>query len=345
MVVPASPVPNKAAGILNNITEAIGSTPMVRISRYAALFHAECEILAKCEFLNPGGSMKDRVSKRMIEEKEQQGLVTPGKSHIIEPTSGNTGIGVAMTTAAKGYRCTIVMPEKMSKEKQATIQILGAECLRTPTRVAPDDPRSFISVAYRMMNEDPTGNSVVLDQYKNPANPDSHYYGTGDEIVSQCGGVLDYVFVGAGTGGTIAGIAKRVKELIPTCKVIGIDPEGSLLARDGGTTGPYEIEGIGHDWFPKVLDYTHIDAWERANDKEAFTEARRLIRTEGMLVGGSSGSVLVGMMKAIRRYNIGKGQRVVVVLPDGIRNYMTKFVDDEWMAARGFPLPSDSDVL
>jgi len=314
--------------IYNNILEVVGRTPVVRLNRVGK--ETGVELFAKCEYLNPGGSVKDRIAVRMISELEKSGRIGPG-SVLIEPTSGNTGTGMSMTAAVKGYRMLITMPEKMSKEKQVVMEALGAEITRTPTEAAHDDPESLLGVAARLNREIP--NSIIPDQYKNPNNPDAHYYGTGAEIWEDFGDTLDMCVIGAGTGGTIAGVAKYLKEKNPNIIIVGIDPEGSIL---GGRkeVKTYAVEGIGYDFIPDVLSYDHIDDWIYCNDKDSFHYARRLIREEGLLVGGSSGSAVWGMLEAIKKYP--KTKRALTILPDSIRNYLTKFVSDDWMKEHGF---------
>jgi len=315
--------------ILDSICDAVGETPMVRLSRIGR--DLPCELVGKLEFLNPGGSVKDRIGIKMLLDAERQGRIKPGDT-LIEPTSGNTGIGLAMAAAVKGYRVIITMPEKMSREKQVVLEALGAEIIRTPTEAAWDSPESHIGVARRLNELLP--NSHILDQYKNPSNPDAHDEdGTGGEIVRQCGGKLDAVVMTAGTGGTITGVARAVKKLVPHVRIIGVDPEGSILAGPGEIR-TYKVEGIGYDFIPDVLDRSLVHEWVKSNDRDSFRIARQLIRQEGLLVGGSSGAAVWAAMK------IGKtmkpGQRLVVILPDAVRNYMTKFVDDAWMRQHGF---------
>lgn len=312
----------------NNILEVIGRTPLVRINRLAK--DLECTLWAKCEFLNPGGSVKDRIGYNMVLQAEKSGRIKPGDT-LIEPTSGNTGIGLALAGAVHGYRVIITMPEKMSREKQVVLEALGAEIIRTPTEAAWDAPESHIGVAKKMHKE--IRNSHILDQYANPANPDAHYHGTGAEILADLDNKVDMVVVSAGTGGTITGIARRMKEFAPKCEVVGVDPVGSILAGPG-EIGSYKVEGIGYDFIPDVLDTKLVDTWVKTQDQESFHLARRLIREEGLLVGGSSGATLFGALKEARRLK--KGQNCVVVLSDGVRNYMTKFVDNNWMKQNGF---------
>jgi cystathionine beta-synthase len=314
--------------IRDSVLDAVGSTPMVRLSRIGR--DLPCELLGKLEFLNPGGSVKDRIGVRMLVEAEKQGRIKPGDT-LIEPTSGNTGIGMAMAAAVRGYRMIITMPEKMSREKQVVLEALGAEIIRTPTEAAWDSPESHIGVAKRLREVIP--NSHILDQYGNPDNPLAHELGTGPEIVKQCGGKVDAVVMTAGTGGTITGVARAVKKAIPTCQIIGVDPEGSILAGPGEIHS-YKVEGIGYDFIPDVLDLKLVDRWFKSNDRDSFRVARRLMRTEGLLCGGSSGAAVGAALQVAREMK--PGSRVVVVLPDSVRNYMTKFVDDAWMRQNGF---------
>lgn len=313
--------------VLDNVLQAVGKTPLVRFNRIAK--DLPCEVFGKCEFFNPGGSVKDRIAVNMIEDAEKSGRIKPGDT-LIEATSGNTGIGLALAGAIKGYKVIITMPEKMSHEKQVVLEALGAIIYRTPTEVASDHPDSHISLAKRLEKELP--NAHILDQYSNPANPDMHYKTTAQEILNDAGENLAMVVVSVGTGGTITGVARKIKEMNPKIQIIGADPFGSILG--GGTEiAPYLVEGIGYDFFPKVLDNTLVDEYVKVNDKDAFTMARRLIKEEGLLIGGSSGLVTFAALQAAKRLK--KGQRCVVILPDGVRNYMTKFVDDNWMKKNG----------
>ena len=314
--------------IYDSILDAIGNTPMVRMRRVGS--STGCEILAKCEFLNPGGSVKDRIGKRMLEKAQEAGRIKPGDT-LIEPTSGNTGIGMSMAAAVHGYRMIITMPEKMSHEKQVTLEALGAEIIRTPTEAAFDAPDSHISVANQLRDILPQAH--ILDQYANPDNPLAHYEGTGREILEQTDGNIDYCVMTAGTGGTISGVAKVLKEEVPNIKIIGVDPVGSLLAGPS-PIGSYYVEGIGYDFIPDVLNRDLVDEWIKSEDRESFLMSRRLIRQEGLLCGGSSGSAMWAALEVAKK--VGPGKRIVTLLPDSIRNYMTKFLDDQWMKEHGF---------
>ncbi|HMS56703.1 MAG TPA: pyridoxal-phosphate dependent enzyme [Fimbriimonadaceae bacterium] len=314
--------------ILENILQAIGQTPLVRLNRIGAEFGVE--ILAKCEYLNPGGSVKDRIGYRMVEEAERSGRIKPGDT-LIEPTSGNTGIGLALAGAVKGYKVIITMTTKMSAEKQLVMEALGAEIIRTPQDVGSDHPESNLSVARRLATEIP--NAHILDQYGNVDNPLAHYYGTGLELVEQTEGKLDAFVCGIGTGGTLTGTARRIREDIPGCRIVAVDPVGSIMG--GGTDiAPYLVEGIGYDFIPDAYDASLVDEVIKTTDRDAFAMAGRLISEEGMLVGGSSGSAVWAAIELAK--SMPKGSRVAVILPDSIRNYMTKFLDPKWMEEHGF---------
>lgn len=313
---------------MNNILEAIGNTPLVRFNHIGS--DLACEFYGKCEFMNPGGSVKDRIAVNMIEKAEQEGRIKPGDI-LIEATSGNAGIGFALAGAVKGYQVVITMPEKMSREKEVVLEALGAKIYRTPTEAAYDSPDSHISLARRLQKELP--NAHILDQYANPNNPAAHFEYTAKEIMDDAGPELAMVVMGVGTGGTITGVAKRIKQDMPHVKIIGVDPFGSILG--GGTeVCPYQVEGIGYDFFPEVLNNKLVDEYIKVNDQNSFDIARRLIREEGLLVGGSSGTAVWGALQAAK--TLKKGQKCVAILPDGIRNYMSKFVDDKWMEQQGF---------
>ncbi|XP_032665658.1 cystathionine beta-synthase [Odontomachus brunneus] len=328
--------------ILPDILDTIGQTPLIQLNRIPKSYGIKCQMYVKCEFFNPGGSVKDRIAHRMIQDAEKKGLIKPGYT-LIEPTSGNTGIGLAMAAAVKGYKCVIVMPQKMSNEKVTVLRALGAEIVRTPTEVHWTSDRSHISVAHKLERETP--NSIILDQYTNAGNPLAHYDGTAEEIFEQCDGKIDYVVIGAGTGGTITGIGRKLKELLPDVKIIGVDPKGSILAcppeLNEGDTSFYEVEGIGYDFTPTVLNYDVIDKWIKSEDHESLHAARELIREEGLLCGASSGAALSAALKIAK--DLPADKHMVVLLPDGIRNYMTKFVSDRWMQERNF-LPPEATL-
>ena len=316
--------------IHDNILTTIGNTPVVRMNQIGN--ELDCELFSKCEFLNPGGSIKDRIGWKMVEDAEKSGRIKPGDT-LIEPTSGNTGQGIALAAAVKGYECIITLPEKMSKEKQIALEALGAKIIRTPTEASFDSPESHIGVAKKLQKEIP--NSHILDQYANPSNPEAHYDGTAQEILDVFGKDLHMVVMGVGTGGTITGVAKRLKEEIPDIVIVGADPVGSILG--GGTeVEPYLVEGIGYDFFPDVLDNDLVDEYVKTEDEESFIMARRLIKEEGFLCGGSCGSAMVAALKSAK--HLDKDKRCLVVLPDGIRNYMTKFPNDQWMKDQGFKI-------
>ncbi|MFK8003422.1 MAG: cystathionine beta-synthase [Polyangiales bacterium] len=312
----------------DSVLGTVGNTPMVRLSRIAA--HLPVEIYGKLEYMNPGGSVKDRIGVRMLLKAEERGEIKPGDT-LIEPTSGNTGIGMAMAAAVRGYRMIITMPEKMSREKQIVLEALGAEIIRTPTEASFDAPESHISVAKRLKEVLP--NAHILDQYGNDDNPLAHSEGTGLEILEQMDNRVDAVVCTAGTGGTITGVARAIKAKLPNCKIVGVDPEGSLLAGPSEIKS-YKVEGIGYDFIPDVLDRSVVDVWLKSRDKESFNLARQLIRKEGLLVGGSSGSAIWGAMEIAK--TMPEGSRIAVVFADSVRNYMTKFVDDAWMRQNGF---------
>ena len=311
--------------IYDSILDAIGKTPLVPLKRVTSSL--SCKVYAKCEFLNPGGSVKDRIALKMIEDAEKSGRIKPGDV-LIEPTSGNTGIGLALAGAVKGYRVIITMPEKMSHEKQVVLEALGAEIIRTPNDAAWNDPRSHIEVAKRMQKEIPRAH--ILDQYSNPGNPGAHFMGTGKEILDDLKETkIDMLVVGAGTGGTLTGTAGALKAHWPECHVVGVDPVGSILANEEEEVSGYEVEGIGYDFIPEVLNRSLVDEWVKTNDRESFLLARRLIREEGLLCGGSCGAALQGALTAAKK--LSKDQTCVIILPDSSRNYLTKFIDNNWM--------------
>ncbi len=315
--------------LYNNIIEAVGKTPLVRLNRVAS--QLSCNLYAKCEFFNPGGSVKDRIAFNMLEKAEASGRIKPGDT-LIEPTSGNTGIGIALAGAVKGYKVIITMPEKMSREKQVVLEALGARIIRTPTEAAWDAPESHIEIAKRLQKELP--NAHILDQYGNPENPNAHYMNTATEILEDLKGKVDMVVIAAGTGGTITGVAKKIKEVNPNCVIVGADPVGSILANDNDEIGTYKVEGIGYDFIPDVLDRRLVDRWVKTEDRQSFLLARRLIKEEGLLCGGSSGAALSAALYAAKELK--QGQNCVVLLADSVRNYMSKFIEDKWMIENRF---------
>lgn len=317
--------------------ELIGNTPMVRLNSIPQKEGLKCEILAKCEFFNAGGSIKDRIGRRMVLEAEKSGRIKKGDA-LIEPTSGNTGIGLALAATIKGYEMHITLPEKMSNEKVDVLKGFGAKIYRTPTEAAWDAPESHIGVAKQLNKDIP--NSHILDQYSNVYNPMAHYDSTGPEILHQTDNKLDAIILTAGTGGTVTGIGRYVKENNKECKIIAVDPIGSILALphtlNTNINESYKVEGIGYDFIPRVLDRTVVDEWYKSEDLESFIMARRIIKEEGLLVGGSSGSCLAAAIKYAKKMNLGENHRIVVIFPDSVRNYMTKFLSSEWMVENKF---------
>ena len=313
----------------SSVLEAIGHTPLVRLQRVAAGLRPT--ILAKVEYLNPGGSIKDRIGLAMIEAAEREGLLRPGGT-IVEATAGNTGAGLALAAAVKGYRCVFVLPDKMSEEKVNLLKAYGAEIVITPTAVPPDSPESYNGVADRLAREIP--NAFRPGQFTNPRNPRAHYETTGPEIWADTEGRVDVLVAGIGTGGTISGAGRYLKERQPGLIVVGADPEGSILS--GDTPRSYKVEGIGEDFFPDTYDREIVDEMVRVSDAESFLTARRLAREEGLLVGGSSGTAVAAALRYAQRLDAGKV--VVVILPDTGRNYLSKLHSDAWMQANGFPL-------
>ncbi|KAF4580943.1 cystathionine beta-synthase [Ophiocordyceps camponoti-floridani] len=337
MAMPTLPFVGRKPATVLSAADLIGNTPLVRLNRVPQSLGVECQVYVKTEMFNAGGSVKDRIALRMVLEAERSGRIKPGDT-LIEPTSGNTGIGLALVGAIKGYKTIITMPEKMSAEKVSVLRALGATIIRTPTQAAFDSPESHIGVARRLEKEMP--NAHILDQYSNPHNPLAHELGTAEEIWEQTGGRVDAVVAGAGTGGTITGLARGLRKHNPNIKIIAADPYGSILAQPDELNGDranesYKVEGIGYDFVPDVLDRGLVDKWYKTDDDESFRLARRLITEEGLLVGGSSGSAMAAMLRAVKDLDLGRGHIVVVILPDSIRSYLSKFADDDWLAANG----------
>jgi len=314
--------------IHENILSTIGNTPIIKLNKIAP--ELKCNLYVKCELFNPGGSVKDRIGFNMVVEAEKEGRIKPGDT-LIEPTSGNTGIGLALAAAVMGYKMIITMPKKMSQEKEDVLKALGAKVIRTRTEAAFDEPDSLIGVAKKLNKEIP--NSHILDQYANINNPNAHYKYTAQEIINDFPNGLDMIVCGVGTGGTITGLAKRLKKEYPNIKVVGADPYGSILG-GGDEVYPYQVEGIGYDFFPDVLDNNLVDKYVKVNDEDSFSTARKLIKLEGLLIGGSCGTATWAGIKAAKE--LGKNQNCLVILPDSIRNYLSKFVNDEWMSEHNF---------
>jgi cystathionine beta-synthase len=318
----------------DNVVEIIGNTPLVRLNSVTDGIAAT--VLAKVEYFNPGGSVKDRIALRMVEDAEKSGLLQPGGT-IVEPTSGNTGVGLALVAQRRGYRCVFVCPDKVSEDKQNVLRAYGAEVVVCPTAVAPEDPRSYYSVSDRLSREIP--GAWKPDQYSNPANPRSHYEETGPEIWEQTAGRITHFVAGVGTGGTISGVGRYLKEQ-GGVRIVGADPEGSVYS--GGTGRPYLVEGVGEDFWPKTYDPTICDEIVRVSDSDSFEMTRRLAREEGLLVGGSCGMAVVAALDVARRAN--PDDVVVVLLPDGGRGYLSKIFNDAWMARYGFLTTGQGDA-
>jgi cystathionine beta-synthase len=311
----------------DSILDLIGRTPLLKMSRLGS--ELECTLLAKLEMLNPGGSVKDRIGVSMIEAAEQQGKIKPGGT-IVEPTSGNTGVGLAIAARLKGYRCIFTMPDKMSQEKISLLRAYGAEVVITPTAVAPDSPESYYSVANRLTAEIP--GAYQPNQYHNMRNPEAHYRTTGPEIWEQTEGKVTHVVIGVGTGGTVSGVGKYLKEQDPNIVIVGADPEGSVFT--GGEPRPYLVEGIGKESWPDTLDPSVIDRWITVSDRDSFLTARRITSEEGVLVGGSCGTAMWAALEVGKE--LGPKDIVVVLLPDSGRNYLSKLYDEAWMRENGF---------
>jgi len=329
---------SKEKRVFNNILGAMGMTPLVRLARIGR--DLPVPLYAKLEFMNPGGSVKDRVGANIIDQYEKRGELKPGGT-IVEATSGNTGVGLAIAAALKGYKTICVMPDKMSKEKILLLRAHGAKVVITPTAVAPDDPASYYEVAKRFVRETP--NAVLANQYHNPDNPLTHEMSTGPELWDQTDGKVTDVIIGMGTGGTITGVGRYLKSKNPNIQIVGVDIEGSILTEiwqnkgkipNGAYPKTYKVEGIGEDFLPSATDLSVVDAIERAGDKESFLWARALVKQEGIFAGGSSGSAIAGALKYCRR--LSPDRLPVVILPDSGSRYLSKFYDDKWMREFGF---------
>ncbi len=334
-----SPLPvSENRGVFDDITQTIGKTPLVRLGRIAA--DLPCPLYAKVEFFNPGGSVKDRIGLNIIEEAERSGQLKPGGT-VVEATSGNTGVGLAIVCALKGYKAVFVMPDKMSQEKIQLLRAYGARVVITPTAVAPEDPRSYYEVSKRIVRETP--NAILANQYHNPENPRSHYLTTGPEIWEQTQGKVTDVVATMGTGGTITGVARYLKEKNPAIRIVGVDATGSILKEAWENNGvipedavaeSYKVEGFGEDFIPSTLDLSLVDEVIRVTDKECFLWARRLVRQEGIFAGGSCGAAVSAAVRYCR--GLPPDRLVVTILPDSGDRYLSKIFDDKWMRENGF---------
>lgn len=313
--------------LVEHLADTIGNTPLVKLHRLGS--QLACNLWAKCEFLNPGGSIKDRIAKGMIDAAEAAGTIRPGDT-LIEATSGNTGIGLAMVGAAKGYKVILVMPAKMSLEKQRIAENLGARIVRTPSEASYDSPESHLNVAKQLQAS--MDRAHILDQYNNPINPFTHQHTTAQEILNDLDGNVHMVVTGVGTGGTITGLSQAMAAHPQHCEVVGVDPYGSILAPGSTEIHSYEVEGIGYDFIPNVLKRQQVDHWVKVDDKSSFAHATQLAQMEGILCGGSSGAVVYAALKQAQ--TLKEGQNCVMILADGVRNYLSKFLNPDWLAAK-----------